>query len=166
MILKYYPYSSYVTMSYTVATTLMPLRPYITAITMLLWPTLPARTLQCYILSQQLLLKPYNTATLRPRYTTLTSLGSILSQPLMPLRPYIPAITMSLWPILTALPYNATLCLNNYYSSPILQQLLCLYDLCLQLLRHHDLNCRNHYYATKALYHSNHYVSMTYTYNS
>ena len=35
-----------------------------------------------------------------------------------------------------------------------------------QLLRHYDLYCRNHYYATKALYHNNYHVSVTYIYSS
>ena len=48
----------------------------------------------------------------------------------------------------------------------MLQQLLCLHDLYLQLLRHYDLYCRNHYYATKALYYCNYYVPTIYTYSS
>ena len=48
----------------------------------------------------------------------------------------------------------------------MLQQLLCLHDLYLQLLRHYELYCRNHYYVTKAQYHSNYHVSMTHIYNS
>ena len=48
----------------------------------------------------------------------------------------------------------------------MLQPLLCLHALYLQLLRHQELYCRNNYYATKALYHNNYYVSMTYIFSS
>ena len=65
-----------------------------------------------------------------------------------------------------SLRYNATYCLNNYYSGPILQQLRSLHDPYLQLLRYYDLYYRNHYYATKAQYHSNYHVPMTHIYNS
>ena len=44
----------------------------------------------------------------------------------------------------------------------MLQQLLCLHDLYLQLLRHYELYCRNHYYATKAIYYSNYQISRIY----
>ena len=48
----------------------------------------------------------------------------------------------------------------------MLQQLLYLHALYLPFLCHYKLYCRNNYYVTEALYHSNYYVSTTYIYNS
>ena len=48
----------------------------------------------------------------------------------------------------------------------MLQQLLYLHALYLPLLCHYELYCRNNYYVTEALYHSNSHVSMTYIVSS
>ena len=48
----------------------------------------------------------------------------------------------------------------------MLQQLLYLHALYLPLLCHYELYCRNNYYDTEALYHSDSHVSMTYIYSS
>ena len=99
-------------------------------------------------------------------YSSYVTMTYTVATTIMPLRPYITTTTMSLCDLyLQRLRYNDTYCLNNYYSGPMLQQLLCLHDLYLQLLRHYDLYCGNHYYVTKALYHSNYYVSKTYIYS-
>ena len=47
----------------------------------------------------------------------------------------------------------------------MLQQLLYLHALYLPLLCHYELYCRNNYYVTEALYHSDSHVSMTYIYS-
>ena len=131
-----YIYRSYGTMIYTVATTIMPLRPYITAITM----------------SHDIYLQLIRYSTYR---TNNYYSGSILQQLLCIHDLY-----------LQLLRHYDLYRLNNYYSGPILQQLLCLHDLHSQLLRLYEPHCRNHYYVTKAPYHSNYYVSMTYIYSS
>ena len=138
-------------MSHTVATTITTLRPYITAITMSLWPIFTAPTLQYYILSQQLLLRPYATATTMPPcsiFTALTSLGAILWQQLLRHQNPISQQLLCLYDLyFQLLRYNATYWLNNYYSGPILQQLLCFYDLYLQLLHYNTTYCLNNYYS-------------------
>ena len=97
--------------------------------------------------------------------TALMSLWAILSQQLLrhwgPISQQFPCLYD---PYLQLLRYNDTYCLNNYYSGPMLQPLLCLHAL--YIYSSYVTRSRNNYYATKALYHSNYYVSMTYIYSS
>ena len=104
--------------------------------------------------SQQLLLRPYITATNISTWSTfsaLTSLWAILSQqllrhwgPISQQSPCLYDLYLQLlryndtygWPISTALTLQWFYCLTNQYSGPMLLQLLCLHDPYLQLLRH------------------------------